>query len=229
MVIHPKKRILLPRVPIPIRPCRSGDFRDLSGMGVSRDAAFTLVELIVGIAILGILIAISIPAIGHLQASADMTGCMNNLRQIGQIVQTVAADSDGRIPLIRNDEFTGDMSVVAGTEYKEASTLVKFLEAYGGTADLLICPAEKRRHHTSKPNYQWMPIYGKSLISAPKIDGMISLPASDAPLVVESAMVGEGAEPHTSSGVPAANSLMADGSVKTNPKKAKKQAAAAQK
>lgn len=192
-------------------------------MGTPRHAAFTLVELIAGTAILGILIAVSIPAIGHLRSSADMTSCMNHLRQIGQMVHTAAADNDGRIPNIRSDDGGGMQLVVltsegpagSGEEDKDAPTLAEFVQSHGGTADLLICPAEKRRHRVSTPSYRWLSIYGNSLIGAPMIAGVIPSPASEAPLVLESGRDGIGL--HTISGVPSANALMVDGSVKKLP------------
>jgi prepilin-type N-terminal cleavage/methylation domain-containing protein len=48
---------------------------------------FTMVELLIVIAILGILMAILLPAIGAVKESARMASCQNNMRQLGQGLQ----------------------------------------------------------------------------------------------------------------------------------------------
>ena len=47
-------------------------------------AAFTLIELLTVIAIIGILAAIIIPTVGKVRDSARSAQCISNMRQVGQ-------------------------------------------------------------------------------------------------------------------------------------------------
>lgn len=72
--------------------------------------AFTLIELLTVIAIIGVLAAIIIPVVGNGRASAQKAECLSNLRQIGLSLRLYAGDRANRLPCVFgvNPGVTGD-------------------------------------------------------------------------------------------------------------------------
>ena len=63
---------------------------------------FTLVELLVVIAILGMLAAMTLPALSWAKAQARSTTCTNHLRQMGMALQMYVHDHDNKYPYCAN-------------------------------------------------------------------------------------------------------------------------------
>lgn len=59
---------------------------------------FTLLELLIVIAIIAVLLAILLPALTHARAATKLTACMSNLRQLGLGIHAYANDNRGFIP-----------------------------------------------------------------------------------------------------------------------------------
>lgn len=69
-----------------------------------RRAAFTLVEILTVIAIVGILAAIIIPVVGKVRQSAKRTQSVSNLKSIAQGVHLYVAENKGRLPRLRHED-----------------------------------------------------------------------------------------------------------------------------
>jgi len=71
-------------------------------------AGFTLVEIMIVVAIIGLLAAIAIPSFVHARAKSQATACINNLRQIEAAVQQVAIEKGKHVGDIVNypDDIT---------------------------------------------------------------------------------------------------------------------------
>ncbi len=89
---------------------RAAGFR-LSGMKPShrnpRKAGFTLVELLVVVAIIAILISIIMPQIGGALSNGRRIACASNLRQIAMATHEFADSRDGALPPVREGGWTG--------------------------------------------------------------------------------------------------------------------------
>ena len=59
---------------------------------------FTLIELMLAVAIIGVLIAIMVPAFAAGTRVAQAVACQNQIRQIGLATRLYARDNDGRMP-----------------------------------------------------------------------------------------------------------------------------------
>jgi prepilin-type N-terminal cleavage/methylation domain-containing protein len=122
---------------------------------------FTLIELIVVIAILGLLASVGVPEMNRAIERARSTSCMGNLRQIGIAVTSYVADNDGAFPYVEPNEqdpvYPEDVDE-DGNQDKQAKPLLEELGVYGIDKHVLKCPSDKKYFTERGTSYQWRPI-----------------------------------------------------------------------
>lgn len=96
---------------------------------------FTLVELLVVVAIVALLVAILLPALAGAREAAKAVQCLSNLRTAGQAVVMYQNDNDGHFPV--SSHTTGSLA--------DESSWIVSLEEHGVTEPMRKCPVDPAR------------------------------------------------------------------------------------
>src|SRR5439155_23205029 len=80
-----------------VRPCAKSPLLR-SAQPMRRNRAFTLIELLIVIAIIGVLIGLLMPTISGAREQSRRVACASNLRNIGAALFAYAADNDRKLP-----------------------------------------------------------------------------------------------------------------------------------
>lgn len=119
-------------------------------MKLTRREAFGLVEILVAVAVIAVLVALTIPTLRQFQKNAESTKCANNLRQIGVGINSYSQDNDGMLP---GPLFFGQSSAAKETSRGQlVIILAGYLNLRGESSathkyNLFICPSYSAELH----------------------------------------------------------------------------------
>jgi len=99
---------------------------------------FTLIELLVVVAIIAILAALLLPALRKARQKAEGASCMNNLKQIGQVVGMYCADWNDRLPYQGTEDYPG---AGKGNWITVCLPYMGYKEGTRKSPDMLQCPS----------------------------------------------------------------------------------------
>jgi prepilin-type N-terminal cleavage/methylation domain-containing protein len=98
--------------------------------------AFTLVEMLVVITVIGVLAALLLPALGRAKESARATACLSNLRQVGTALQLYVQDNNNRLPVMY------DALISTNGPSTNTATIDIVLTNYLGSPKILRCRSD---------------------------------------------------------------------------------------
>jgi prepilin-type N-terminal cleavage/methylation domain-containing protein/prepilin-type processing-associated H-X9-DG protein len=117
------------------------------------NAAFTLMELLVTVSVIGVLAALLMPALSSARRKADSTRCISNLRQLGITVRLYADENDGHLPRAR--AFGQLVTNAVGALPVIQQVLALHVR---GVSDVFKCPSDKGGvFEREGSSYEWNP------------------------------------------------------------------------
>jgi prepilin-type N-terminal cleavage/methylation domain-containing protein/prepilin-type processing-associated H-X9-DG protein len=109
-------------------------------------SAFTLVELLVVVAVLALLVTLTVPSYNAVRAIAETVKCRAHLRGAGIAL---------RMYLDENEEIMPVAAAMPSLDLNDEPRIVDVLGRQLGSPDLLRCPSDKRYYKSEGSSYQY--------------------------------------------------------------------------
>ncbi len=117
--------------------------------------AFTLVELLLVVAILATLLSMLFPVFSLAREKARQTSCASNLRQIGLAIQQYRADYDDFLPRVASDAQRYDPENATSPDlasWLQMPTAHEVLQPYCSSQEIFRCPSDSLPFSAFRPD-----------------------------------------------------------------------------
>jgi prepilin-type N-terminal cleavage/methylation domain-containing protein len=120
---------------------------------LGRRAAFTLVELLVVLAIIVVLVSMLLPALGRVRNQIGSVTCLNNLKQLGAAMTAYLGDNGGNYPKPAVTAVYENWVYWNGGQNPANGRIVPYFGGLAATTKVLTCPANAG--NTYVPSYPY--------------------------------------------------------------------------
>ena len=132
------------------------------------ESAISLLEILLVMTIIALLAVIGLPRVQEFMERAQSVVCMNNLRQLGTMVENYINDNDGKYPQVETNPTD---PVYQGQNVPD---MAQVFGPYGLTTNTIRCPTDMSpsgSHYFTQwgSSYEWKPMLDDESQADPKI------------------------------------------------------------
>lgn len=111
-----------------------------------KQRAFTLIEVLVVVAVIAVLVALAIPLIGISKGRADSANCLTRLRVLGLGLNLYVAEHEMKLP---------PLAAGRNSRSEEVPVIDNTLNTYIDSPDAFRCPSDTQIYQQSGTSYYW--------------------------------------------------------------------------
>lgn len=122
---------------------------------MNRVKDFTLIELLIVVAVIGILVTLLLPSLNKAREAAKLTVCVSNMNQLSYAYLAYSAENDSKMVSSTSDASNGMPAWIVHSSWNfDNNVLESPLWPYLKSKDIFRCPNENRQNIYTNGNYK---------------------------------------------------------------------------